>query len=178
MIRPGCRFSPGGILFGLLLSAAVMQAQAPVPHTFGDEHSQRAVTASRDSTTQYHGAVSCDSLQDVPVIEHITPPGDSLLRAENVRHEAMHFVQLAAAGCRKTMALWQHDALAWLLAEAEASCAGLEVYANREKRHSRMQAMILLIGFRRPPGLAFGDVGEAFRAACGEPSELDPSYRP
>jgi hypothetical protein len=168
-----------GVLGGLWMTA---DAQAPVPHSYDELHELRGeakAMAADSAYTQYHGAVGCDAKEDVPVIQRLLVAGDTLAQAETDRHEAMHFIQLARTGCRETIALWQHSPLAWLLAEAQASCAGFEVYgADREKRHARMLAMILVVAFRRPPGISMGDVWEAFTQACGEPAGVDSSYRP
>jgi hypothetical protein len=186
------RRSPNGCLFTLLLALALwlglvagarwVAAQAPVPHTYTtpDQLHDLREEAKRDTAlvSQYHGAVGCDTHEDVPVIQHLVPAGDSLARAETVRHEATHFVQLAKAGCRATLNRWMAEPMVWLVAEAEAACTGFEVYPRAEQRHARMIKSILVVAFRRPPGISLRDIWSAFEEACGEPSSLDRSYRP
>lgn len=167
-----------GLTFGCHWMA---QAQAPV------QMSSDSGKVPLPRIEQYHGAVGC--VGGVPAVQHLragvniarwqrengtiqtdtllVPVLDSLTRAEVTRHEAAHFVQLAAsANCDSVMATWRGDPRQWLVAEAEAACTGFQVYREAARRKARQTAYVLLLGFRRPAGISYGDVRQAFDEAC------------
>lgn len=147
-----------GLSMGCFWINADAQAPVQMSSDSGDAHLPRI--------EQYHGAVTCFNHE--PAIERIENHivGDSLLRAEVVRHEAMHFVQLAAGNCDSTLAAFQANPVLWLQAEAEASCVGFKVYADPAQRRARQIATLLVLAFRRPAGISFGDVREALEQWC------------
>lgn len=123
---------------GFLMGCAPRPVESTPPEPFQPAvvFAQTLTVTVIDPGTGWHGGVACE--RGVPVIQYmgkyhprtgqLLPPG-SPLRAESVRHEAMHFVQLAADGdCTQTARRWIANPLEWLDAEAQALCAGLEVY--------------------------------------------------
>lgn len=110
-----------------------------------------------DPGSGWHGGVACE--RGVPVIEYmgkyhprtgeLLPPG-SLLRAESVRHEAMHFVQLAADGdCTQTARRWLANPLEFLEAEAQSLCTGIEVYKGAAWSQRKAEVFALLMAWHR-----------------------------
>lgn len=160
-------FIAGAITWAaLLLGPQTCFGQAPVERYYSDT----MVTDTLSHRDQYHGAVTCEG--GVPVIEALSLGiRDSLRRAEAVRHEAMHFVQLAAGDCEMTLVHWGMSPLAWLDAEAEAFCTGISFLAGVGDgitlRAQRITEYVNLLRFRRPPGLNPDDVGAAIDYWCG-----------
>jgi hypothetical protein len=136
------------------------RAMPPIVHHYGSGR-----PASRD-TSQYFGGVTCQA--GVPVIFYDRDQTrDSLQRAETIRHEAMHFVQLATGDCVTTLGRWASDPRAFLAAEMEAFCAGI-AQLPPARQHARRQEYLLLFGGpRRPYGISFEDVAAAILNACG-----------
>lgn len=141
---------------GILVGCAPQVAPAPTAPL------QPAVVFAHTMTvtviepgTGWHGGVACE--RGVPVIAYmgkyhprtgeLLPPGN-LLRAESVRHEAEHFVQLAADGdCTQTARRWLANPLEFLEAEAQALCRGLEVYRGPAWSIRKSEVFALLMAW-------------------------------
>jgi hypothetical protein len=112
------------------------------------------------------GEVGCD-IDGHPVIE--PPLSDSvtgITRAENVRHESAHGAQFAA-NCDSVLAIWKVDPAYRLALESEATCRGIAVYPDSERRIRKGQAAATLTRLYLPT-FGYEDVTASLDQWCGD----------
>lgn len=143
-------------LLPLLVSPATAQTVAPPP----------AVIASALASPAYMAETRCAAGRPVT-----TPLSDSALerhgltRQENVRHEAAHWMQLAA-NCESVMAVWATNPSARMDAEVQATCIGIAWYpdaTHRSRRRNDARTMLMMLF---GPLIGPGAVYEAFERWC------------
>jgi hypothetical protein len=82
-----------------------------------------------------------------------------------VKHETMHVAQMMA-GCDSTLAVWARDTVAKIEAEVQATCAGLEVYADSSRRAAREREAVQTLGLLYPKTMVSGQLYSAFTRWC------------
>lgn len=153
------------LVIGVLLwpaSQAGAQAQGGQPDAVtppvqpADSFSRRALV----------GEVRC--VQGIPepsYADTTRPAVHGIDRAETVKHETMHVAQLLG-GCDSIMAVWLRDPAVRADAEIQATCAGLEVYADTARRRQRLNAARTALMMIYARWIQPGDIYAAVEAWC------------
>lgn len=140
------------------LPAMDRQPVSPVIHHVGSG-------TGETGTGQFFGGLTCYA--GVPTIFYDRSRKiDSLQRAENIRHEAMHFVQLAAGDCVETLGSWIASPRLFLAAEMEAFCTGIGNLPTPVRKRRETEYLLLFGGPRRPYGITFEDVSNEIHRHC------------